>query len=110
LGTIATSRFQRVRESVLLKTLGARKRQIRDILLTEYTALGLLAGLIGVGLGAAASWLFVRFALQLDFQPPALALLAMWIGTAAMTATIGFSGSRDVFRKPPLMVIREMED
>jgi putative ABC transport system permease protein len=110
LGAIATSRFQRIRESVLLKTLGARRHQIRDILLTEYAALGLLAGLIGVALGAAASWAFVRFALEIGFRSPALALLAMSIATALTTAAIGLSSTREVLKKPPLMVIREMEE
>ncbi len=110
IGSIATSRFQRIRESVLLKTLGARRRQIRDILLTEYAALGLLAGFTGVSLGSVASWAFVSFALQLSFQLQAPPLLVLWLGTAAMTATIGLYSSREVFRKPPLLVMREIEE
>jgi putative ABC transport system permease protein len=82
----------------------------RDILLTEYAALGLLAGFTGVALGAAASWAFVTFALQLDFRPPTMSLVALWLGTAALTAGIGLASSRDVFNKPPLMVIREIEE
>ncbi len=107
-GAVATSRFQRIKESVLLKTLGGRGRQIRQILLTEYAMLGLLAGLTGILLGSAAGGAFVAFALELSFHPPTLPLVAIWLGTAALTATIGLASSRDVFRKPPLMVLREM--
>jgi len=107
-GAVATSRFQRIKESVLLKTLGGRNRQIRQILLTEYAALGLLAGLTGILLGSAAGGAFVAFALELSFHPPILPLAAIWLGTAALTAAIGLASSRDVFRKPPLMVLREM--
>ncbi len=107
-GAIATSRFQRVRESVLLRTLGARKRLIGRILLTEYTALGLLAGLTGTVLGVVAGWGAVTFMFQLTFEPPYSQLVLLWLGTAAATAAIGLFNSRDVFRKPPLVVIREM--
>lgn len=110
LGAVATSRYQRVRESVLLKTLGATRNQIRSILLTEYSALGIFAGLIGTVLGTSAGWAFVAFALRLDFVPPAPSLLALWVFTALMTAAIGLSGSREIFSKPPLLVMREMED
>jgi putative ABC transport system permease protein len=107
-GAVATSRFQRIKESVLLKTLGGRGRQIRQILLTEYAMLGLLAGLSGILLGSAAGGAFVAFALELSFHPPTLPLIFIWLGTAALTAAIGLASSRDVFRKPPLMVLREM--
>jgi putative ABC transport system permease protein len=107
-GAIATSRFQRIRESVLLKTLGARKRLIGRILLTEYTFLGLLAGLAGTVLGIFAGWAVVTLMFRLAFKLPNIQLVLLWLGTAAATASIGLFNSRDVFRKPPLVVIREM--
>lgn len=107
-GAIATSRFQRIRESVLLKTLGARKRLIGRILLTEYTFLGLLAGLAGTVLGIFAGWAVVTLMFRLTFKLPNIQLVLLWLGTAAATASIGLFNSRDVFRKPPLVVIREM--
>jgi putative ABC transport system permease protein len=107
-GAVATSRFQRIKESVLIKTLGGRGWQIRQILLTEYAVLGLLAGLTGILLGSAAGGAFVAFALELSFHPPTLPLVAIWLGTAALTAAIGLASSGAVFRKPPLMVLREM--
>jgi putative ABC transport system permease protein len=108
IGSIATSRFQRVRESVLLKTLGAQRRQVSHILLTEYSALGLLAGLLGTVLGCTAGWGVLVFMFEVDFRIPAAALGILWLATAATTAGIGLFNSREVFRKPPLAVIREM--
>ena len=107
-GAIATSRFQRVKEAVLLRTLGARKRQISLILLTEYSALGILSGFTGILLGAAAGWALVTFFFELTFDPTPIPLVALWLGVAAATAAIGLINSRDVFNKPPLVVIREL--
>ncbi len=107
-GAIATSRFQRIRESVLLRTLGARRQLIGRILLTEYTTLGLLAGLTGTALGVLAGWTAVTFMFRLAFEPPHIQLVLLWLGTAGATAAIGLFNSRDVFNKPPLVVIREM--
>ncbi|HWK90003.1 MAG TPA: FtsX-like permease family protein, partial [Longimicrobium sp.] len=56
LGAVLTSRLQRIRESVLLRTLGATRRQVGAILLTEYLSMGLLASIAGIGLAAGAGW------------------------------------------------------
>jgi len=110
LGALATSRYHRVRESVLLRTLGARRRLISRILLTEYSSLGILAGLAGILLGTIAGWIAVTYMFQLTFRLPGMSLVVLWLGTAAVTAAIGLFNSREVFSKPPLAVIREMSD
>ncbi|MGD8868567.1 MAG: ABC transporter permease, partial [Gemmatimonadales bacterium] len=94
IGAIATSRYQRTKESVLLKTLGARARIIRRMLATEYFALGSFAGLAGVMLAALAGWIAMRFLFELGFRLPALPLLAFWLGTAVLTTLIGLANSR----------------
>ncbi len=107
-GAIATSRYQRMRESVTLKTLGAQSKTIRRILATEYFALGSFAGLAGVGLAAVAGWLAVTFLFELRFYLPGLPLLALWVGTALVTTLIGLANSRDVVRRTPLAGMREL--
>ena len=110
LGAIGTSRFQRTRECVLLKTMGARSRQIRQILLTEYFALGALAGLTGVALSTAAGWMLVRFLFETEFSLPFPALALLWSGVVVLTVTTGLAHSRPVIRKKPLAVIRELAE
>ncbi len=73
-GAIAAGRFQRARESALLRTLGATRRQTSRILLTEYAALGTLAGLTGVALGSVAAWAMTRWVFEVPFRLPVLAL------------------------------------
>jgi putative ABC transport system permease protein len=109
IGAIATSRFQRMREAVLLKTVGATRRQILGILITEYLALGILAGLSGLLLSAIAGWLLVRFFFELDFALPLAALAVTWTVIAAIAVTVGLINSLDVLRRPPLAVLREAD-
>ncbi len=107
IGALATSRFQRMRESALLKTLGARRRQILRILFTEYLALGILAGLSGLLLGTAGTWGLVHFVFDGDFRPSAAPVLALWAGVASLTVVVGLAGSRSVLRRTPLAALRE---
>ena len=110
LGAIATSRFHRVREGVLLKTLGASKRQIGQILFTEYFALGSLAGLTGILLAGIAGWGLVRFLFELSFHFPTAHFAALWLGVVVLTTGIGLANGRDALKKPPLAVIRELAE
>jgi putative ABC transport system permease protein len=63
-GAVLTGRYQRVRESVLLRTLGASQKQIFSILIVEYLALGFGAALTGAMLAWAAAWGFSAFHFQ----------------------------------------------
>ncbi|UCC72501.1 MAG: FtsX-like permease family protein [Gemmatimonadota bacterium] len=109
-GAIATTRYQRARESVLLKTLGARSRIIGRILATEYFALGSLAGLAGVVLATIGAWVAVRFLFEMSFRLPGLPLFAFWAGTALLTTIIGLATSRDVVRRTPLAGMRDFAE
>jgi len=106
-GAIATTRFQRMRESALLKTLGASRGQVARIVATEYAALGLVAAVAGMVLAAAAGWALTRFLFEVPFQLPALALATLGFGAAAATTVVGLANSVHVFRSTPLAVIRE---
>jgi putative ABC transport system permease protein len=109
-GALTASRFQRVREAVLLKTLGAGARQIRQILLTEYFAWGSLAALTGVLLASVAAWGLVRFLFEMRFTLPLAALALTWAGVCLLTVVIGFANSGEVLRRTPLAVLREMSE
>ncbi|HEU5208416.1 MAG TPA: FtsX-like permease family protein [Longimicrobiales bacterium] len=105
-GAIAASRYQRLRETVLLRTLGAQRGQIRAILLTEYAALGALAALAGGVLGTGAAWALVRFVFEFDFAVPLLPLALLIGGTVLLAVLVGAAGSRPIVRNTPLEVLR----
>jgi putative ABC transport system permease protein len=106
-GAIATSRFQRMRESALLKTLGASRAQVARIVATEYCAIGLVGALAGMLLAGAAGWALTRFLFEVPFRLPAVPLAALGLGAAVATTAVGLANSVRVFRSTPLAVIRE---
>jgi putative ABC transport system permease protein len=106
LGAVATGRLQRLRESVLLKTLGATRRQIGSILLTEYLVLGLMASLVGAGAAILGGWALSHWLFRVPFAVPVLALLALAGGVTLVAAAVGVWGSREVFRSTPMEAIR----
>ena len=110
IGAVATSRFQRLRESALLKTLGASRKQIRQVLITEYAALGLLAAATGVLLGGTAAWALTKFFFELEYEAPLPGLMVVCVGVALLSIIVGLLNSRDVFRRQPLAVLREISE
>ena len=105
-GAVLTGRYQRVRESVLLRTLGASRRQIFSVLIMEYLALGFGAALTGALLSWAAAWGLAHFVFQTGFTPALIPTLIALIAVPALTAVIGLLMSRNVVRQSPLAVLR----
>lgn len=107
LGSVSTSRLQRVRESVLLKTIGATRRQIGVILFTEYLLFGLLAALAGVILSVGAGWALSHWVFDLPFDTAFFPLLLLVVAVTALAVVVGVWASREVFQRTPMAAIRE---
>jgi putative ABC transport system permease protein len=105
-GAVAASRYQRVREGALLRTLGATRPQLLRILLAEYTVLGVLSSLTAIVLSTLAGFVLVRFVFEGRFGVPGPSMLALVFTIMMMTVVIGLSGSTEVWRRPPLEVLR----
>ncbi len=105
-GALATSRFQRVREGALLRTLGATRSQVLRVVLTEYTALGTIAAVVALGLASLAGWALARYFFEGTFALPVLGLLSVGAAVIALTVAVGLANSRDVVRRAPLEVLR----
>jgi putative ABC transport system permease protein len=105
--SIYQSKFARIRESVLLRTLGASRRQILSINALEYFLLGALSCLAGVGLSVAGAWGLAVFAFKIPFQIEWWPLGATFLAITSLTVIIGLLNSREVVRKPPLEVLRQ---
>lgn len=104
--SVIISRYQRMQESVLLRTLGASRRQILRIQAIEYLMLGLLAALSGVILALGATWGLAYFVFETPFRPDLLPLLAVLAVVTVLTVLIGLFNSRAVLVRPPLEVLR----
>ncbi|HWN18761.1 MAG TPA: FtsX-like permease family protein [Gemmatimonadales bacterium] len=106
-GALATSRFQRVREGALLRTLGATRGQVFRVVLAEYLSLGLLAAAVALVLAAAAGWAVARFLFEGSFTLPVFQMAALALTVVALTVMVGLANSRDVVRRAPLEVLRQ---
>jgi putative ABC transport system permease protein len=107
LGALATSRMQRLREGALLRTLGARRRQVLTVLLTEYLALGTLATASGLLMAFVAAAVVVPLVFEIEYSLRIAPAVAIWLAIIALTIGTGLLGSRDLLRRPPLPVLRE---
>jgi putative ABC transport system permease protein len=105
-GALATSRFQRIREGALLRTLGATRGQLFRIVLAEYLALGLIAATVAAALAGVAAWALARWVFEGRFALPALPLAGLTLGVVAVTVVVGLLNSREVIRRTPLEVLR----
>jgi len=105
--SIAGTRFRRVREVVILKTLGATRRQVMRIFSVEFLTLGVVAGVMGGILATLFSSLLLKRLLNAHFQfDPKAALLAVVL-TALLANTSGWVASFRILRQKPLEVLRE---
>lgn len=106
-GAILTGRFQRIRETVLLRTLGATRQQLRQIQFVEYAVLGVLAALTGGVLAVGANALLAHYVFKAPFVLPALALVAAVVGAVVVTLVTGLITNRGITNHPPLEVLRQ---
>ena len=106
IGSVAMTKYQRLYETAIFKTLGATSRTIVVMLLVEYGTLGLVAGVVGSVGALGLTWGLTRFLLEINWNP------APWINVVGLIATtlvvggVGVVSSLDVLRKKPLGTLR----
>jgi putative ABC transport system permease protein len=105
-GSAATSRFQRIREAVLLRTLGASKKQVVKIQVIEYALLGVMASITGLILSVGASYLIGYFYFEINFVPDFVIIGVEILILTALVLIIGLLNTRGIHNKPPLEVLR----
>jgi putative ABC transport system permease protein len=103
---ILTGRYQRVREAVLLRTLGASRKQVGQILLVEYFLLGLVASGSAVLLATGSSWALARFLFEAPYHFALVPSLLAIVCVCGVTMAMGFFGTRGLLSRPPLEVLR----
>jgi putative ABC transport system permease protein len=104
--SVASTRFRRVREVVVLKTLGARRRRVAAVFGVEFTVLGLFAGCVGVIFANLLTFILLH-RLDVAFRPQWLAAGVAAMGTAVLAVLTGWLASIRILRQRPLEVLRE---
>ncbi|WP_226390084.1 ABC transporter permease [Penaeicola halotolerans] len=106
IGSLIISKYQRMRESILLRTLGGSRNQITTINVLEYFFLGSLASLSGIILSLIATWLLGKFTFEMQFTPALLPVLYLYLIITSITVILGMLNGRGVLNRPPLEVLR----
>jgi len=105
--SVAGTRFRRVREVVILKTLGAKRNRLAKIFSIEFLILGLTAGVMGSLLAMIFSGLLLTNLLDGSFVFDPLAAAIAVAATAVIANGAGWLASFRILRRKPLEVLRE---
>jgi putative ABC transport system permease protein len=103
---ILSSRGQRIKESVLLRTLGAPRSQILTGVVAEYIFAGAVAALAGTALALAASWGLSLYFFKTIPQVSGVPLLVIPLVVTVVTVGAGALGCWGLFRRPALDALR----
>jgi putative ABC transport system permease protein len=105
--SIAGTKYRRIREVVVLKTLGATRGRIATIFSIEFAVLGLVAGVVGIGFADLNVWVLSHHVFNVAFHMEWLWCAAGLAGTAALTVATGWMASHRILGQKPLEVLRE---
>lgn len=104
--SIAATRYRRVREVAILKTLGATRGKISAIYSAEFTIIGAVAGLIGALLANFFTQAIARRFLETDVSFNWLAVVAGMVLCAVLANIAGWLASARTLSQKPLEALR----
>jgi putative ABC transport system permease protein len=105
-GSIAMTKFQRIYEAAVLKTLGAKRKVLLVILFVEYGMLGLVAGLVGALASVGLSYAITRFVFEIPWSFSVTISVAGIIMTVLLVMAVGVLSSLNVLTQKPLQILR----
>jgi len=105
-GAMAAGQRRRVREAVILRTLGATRTQIRAAWFTEFGLLGLVAGVIAATVGSAASFGVIHYIMHTDWIFLPVTLICTLAGALALMLLFGYAGTAAALRARPAPLLR----
>jgi len=106
-GALAATRYQRLYESVILKTLGATRWAIARAFAVEYACLGVTAGVGGTALAAVLAWIVLRFVLDTPWTLEPETLVLGVLATTGVALAVGLLATIRLLGRKPLSVLRQ---
>ncbi|GJL79657.1 MAG: glycosyl transferase family 1 [Nitrospinaceae bacterium] len=108
-GSIASTKFRRLKESAILKILGARRKMVASILGVEYAILGLISGVMGAGLSCLLAWGVMKYMVKSEWHLyPSILLWTLFLSVLLTTGT-GILSSLDVLKNKPFKTLRQAD-
>ncbi|MBI4389483.1 MAG: FtsX-like permease family protein, partial [Nitrospinae bacterium] len=108
-GAVASTKFRRLKEAAILKTLGASRGAVAMVLGYEYAVLGVIASLVGTALALGLSWGVVEYLVEAEWRFRPAPLAAGFAAAVALTAAAGILSSLDALRNKPLETLRRLD-
>lgn len=108
-GSIASTKYRRLKESAILKILGARRNTVTGILGIEYAILGMVSGVMGVGLSCLLSWGVMKYLVKSDWNLYPSVMLWTVVLSVLLTALTGILSSLDVLKNKPMKTLRQAD-
>ncbi len=106
IGAVAMTKFQRLYDTAIYRTLGASTRRLISMVAIEYGVLGGLAGLLGAGGALALSWVAATHLFDITWRPDWWTLGGGAIATTLVVAAVGLAASVDILVRKPLGTLR----
>jgi putative ABC transport system permease protein len=106
ISSLIISKYQRMRESILLRTLGASSGIVRVINTLEYFFLGSLASLSGILLSFMATFLLGKFVFEINFSLAWKEGLVIYLAITGLTIVLGWLNGRKIINQPPMEILR----
>jgi putative ABC transport system permease protein len=103
---LAATRYRRLYESVILKSLGATRGVIARSFAVEYALLGAVGGLLGSALASALSWAVLATVFDLSWGLHAPVLAVGFAATTVLTVLVGFLSTYRILGQRPMSVLR----
>jgi putative ABC transport system permease protein len=107
LAAVQATRDERRYESAMLRTLGASRRVVFQGVAAEFTALGLLAGLLAAAGATVVGYFLAREVFNLDYAPDPWVWIAGVVGGALLVGVAGVLAARSVVTQPPAASLRQ---
>jgi putative ABC transport system permease protein len=107
-GALAAGHRHRVYDAVVLKTLGATRRQLITAYALEYLLIGLATALFGIGAGSLAAWRVVADVMTLRFAWQGGPAIAAALIALAITLVFGLIGTFAALGRKPAAVLRHL--
>jgi len=108
-GSIASTKYRRLKESAVLKILGAKRKTVAGILGVEYATVGVLASVVGIGLSSGLSWAVMKYFVKAPWHPRPEVMLWTLAFSIALTTLTGVISSLDVLKNKPLKTLRQVD-
>lgn len=106
LAAVQSSQGERIRESALLRALGASHKQLREAVIAEFAILGAIAGLLAAVFATVIAWSLSQFVFELPFHFNLWLWIIGILGGSIGIAIAGYLATRRVLQTPPIVALR----